>query len=571
MANETVTVKLPVWFDKDLVEHRSKLLELVTAQKGDGWVVTCYDMAKRVATLSHSSGDMPMWIWAGRRGLKVDLAAPQRQPSAVTKTATELERANPGWTMVRFKPFDGYAILVETSDKENQARQVVANALNTDLRDVAVASTPDGGFDLIMPPTYKTATHLDRLNQAVQQDVAGATPGWFVTVDPATLQGHITPGDPPTFPLVIPADMALLGADRDHTAVGHQLGRAGDTTPIPATIPWDASSFMSLYGLPKSGKSVVTIHVIADRLIAAGAELVILDIPDKAGDYLWCRPWVRPGGWGVDSLAHTVAAFGLGFEECKRRATVLLDMGLQKWEDMPDSERFKPLVFVVDEAEALVNTLKIPPGVPSNDPVVAAMKQENLLHVRVFKMLSDVVSQMRFVGAHMIMSSQVGNSATGMPPTIKNKFGHHFLMGAKPSQSALDAAFNRPRDVPLPPVWVSDVEGVSKGVGTAQLEGGGSFVFKSFFAPLDRYVAAIRAAGVPELGGSAPTVEDMARFVPEDILAAMDDGSGDMAPAGGFTPAESATPDMSLLDGKPRPMCPACLQPIRPDGSCGCA
>ena len=35
--------------------------------------------------------------------------------------------------------------------------------------------------------------------------------------------------------------------------------------------------------------------------LAAGAELAILDLPSKSVDFLWCKPFVRPGGWGCDS------------------------------------------------------------------------------------------------------------------------------------------------------------------------------------------------------------------------------------------------------------------------------
>ena len=52
--------------------------------------------------------------------------------------------------------------------------------------------------------------------------------------------------------------------------------------------------------MPGSGKTNLLNAAIAGSL-AAGAELAILDLPSKSVDFLWCKRFVRPGGWGCDS------------------------------------------------------------------------------------------------------------------------------------------------------------------------------------------------------------------------------------------------------------------------------
>lgn len=352
----------------------------------------------------------------------------------------------------------------------------------------------------------------------------------------------------------------------------------------------------SLYlvgGFIPTHNSVSLTDIIADAL-SNGSELVIVDTPDKAVDFTWCKPYVRPGGWGCDGLRSTVTALRLAHEELKRRADILKDRGLENWYQIPLAERPKPLLVVADEVSMLLMTERLPAGVDKKTPEVQEVIERNLMKFRTQKTIYDIMAEMGFVGARVVLASQVTNAATGLPPTMKNLMGLRMLQGSNPSKPQRDQAFNVSASVPLVPENLRGGGQAAKGVGAAEMEGQEPYIYKPFYASIKDIVARLEQLGLPKTNRPEPTLAEMDRLCPvgqmddeepePDILGSDRTPSGkpldpkygpsttfddDGRPLRGAAAAARASKELAA--SAPGPQCPSCSKPIQADGTCGCS
>ncbi|MGP9651744.1 hypothetical protein ACT3UA_11335 [Glutamicibacter sp. 363] len=260
--------------------------------------------------------------------------------------------------------------------------------------------------------------------------------------------------------------------------------------------------------------NTVTLNAIIADQLSNGAELAIVDTTDKSTDFMWCKDFVREGGWGCDSLGASVATLQMVYNEGSRRSKILKQHGYLNHFQMPEETRFSPILIIADEVAGLVVTEKIPAGVPKDNPLIQAKVQTNLLRIQIMELLDRIVSEMRFVGIRMVTSSQVTNANTGLSPTFKAKNGHRLLQGSKPSKTARSQAFNDEASVPVVPKHIAEDERVFKGVGLAQLEGAGSFVYKTFYGEPGQYRDALLSLGVHRTTRPAPSDYEIAMYSP---------------------------------------------------------
>ncbi|WP_026535902.1 hypothetical protein [Arthrobacter sp. H14] len=245
-----------------------------------------------------------------------------------------------------------------------------------------------------------------------------------------------------------------------------------------------------------------------------GSELVIVDDPSKAVDFMWCKDYVRDGGWGCDSDKAAVATLQMVYNEGRERAKVLAQKGYVNWLDMPEKERYKPIFIVVDEVSALLVTDKIPGGIPKDHPLVREATERNLMKIQLGALISKIVAEQRFVGMRMILSTQVTNNNTGVPPTLKAKIGHKMLQGVNPSKSARQQSFSDESAVPHVPDNVKSGGKAGKGVGVADLEGQSPAVYKSYFATTDDYRSVFERLGLQKTSQPEPTAAQIAKYTP---------------------------------------------------------
>lgn len=508
MATERVTVHLPEGFDP--ARHMPALEHKITEAHGDGWEVDSIDPGQRIA-------------YATRRAATIEVSAPSdtadrievrlprgTKPSDGDRVAIRLEDQHPGFCLTAFDPYLGKAVLTRLSDAEQRCRGAVAVALGVKSWEVGVSSREDGGFELTLPASYTPSKHDKRLDE-VATVVVGST-GWYVATDPAALTASIIPSEPPTFPSVVPYPLSRLKhADQDRVPFGVVLPEPGQAFGPELAIDWKASSAALVAGQPGSGKSVTTSAIIAGAL-ASGAQLAIVDDPAKRVDYLWCKPFVRRGGWGCESLAGAVATLGLVYDEGQRRARALAEAGAVGWHELPPGKQFPPLLVVVDEVTALLAPRRVPSGIPKDHPLKIEAVEENTLHATVDQKLQKIIAELRFARVRTLIASQVVNDRTGVGPSLKAKIGHHILCGTNPSKTARVQALADEASVPTVPDNVRSDKGAGLGVGVVELEGHTPLVFKSYFATTEQYRTALAELGVPTTDRPEPSAAEIARY-----------------------------------------------------------
>jgi len=509
-VTERVTIRLPAGFDAD--RHAAALARLIAERHGNGFEVVSIDpvagtaYATRHVAITEISADSD-----SGESFEVRLARGTR-PADGDRLAAKLAEQNPGFEMTVFEPFLGRATLSRLDGATSRCRAAVAVALGVKPWAVRARPRPGGGFDLDLPGSYSPSRHDQKLEE-VATGVVGSD-GWYVDVNPRALTASILPGKPPTFPAVIPYPLEQLGTgDPDRLPLGRALPPPGQRDGHEIGVDWAAQSFALLAGMPGSGKTNLLNAAVAGSL-AAGTELAILDLPSKSVDFLWCKRFVRPGGWGCDSPEAAVTVLNLIVAEGRRRARHLAAAGVVSWADLPEYERFPPILLVVDEASGLLLPDRIHAGIPKDHPLAVEAAQANLLKAALASAINKIIAELRFVGVRMILASQVTNNSTGIGPSLKAKIGHKILQGANPSRTARTQVFNAESAAPQVPPNIRADPDAARGTGVAELEGSEPAVFKAYYASTADYAAGLKRLGVPATDSPAPTAEQIARHSP---------------------------------------------------------
>ncbi|MGB8384594.1 MAG: hypothetical protein WCG47_25700, partial [Dermatophilaceae bacterium] len=301
------------------------------------------------------------------------------------------------------------------------------------------------------------------------------------------------------------------GGCPDVSLLGVRLPMQGAGVGERVVVDWAASPWMLLAGMPGSGKTV-TLNCLLAQQICAGARVAVVDERSKAVDFAWAKEFVMPGGWGCDSEAHAVATLAMVYREGQRRAQRLSDLGHVSWVDMPPGERFEPVFVVVDEAAALLVADPVPKGLPKDHPLVAEVTSLNFHRALIGRYINRIVAEQRFVGVRMVISNQVTNQATGLPPSLRSKIGHRILQGTNPSRSARAQTFNDEQSVPTVPQHVKASGDRARGVGLCDLEGQAPAVYKAMFADPADYRRRLLELGVRTTDRPAPTAAQVAAF-----------------------------------------------------------
>jgi replicative DNA helicase len=237
---ERITLKLPANFDPG--RHLRALEKLVADKYGDKFELESIDpiagtafATRHVAVTEVNAGEQT----EDRFEVRLPMGT---KPSDGEKIAARLEDQHPGYVLAAFEPYLGRALLARLTPAEQRCRGALAVAFGVPPWDVQVAGRKDGGFDVVLPPVYVPSKHDARLNE-VATLVVGQE-GWHVETDPKALTASILPGEPPSFPAVLPYPFKKTVArdDWSHVPIGQVLGRTGgeagpelvtDTTVVP--------------------------------------------------------------------------------------------------------------------------------------------------------------------------------------------------------------------------------------------------------------------------------------------------------------------------------------------------
>ena len=183
-------------------------------------------------------------------------------------------------------------------------------------------------------------------------------------------------------------------------------------------------------------------------------------------------------------------------------------------------------MLIADEYTGLMTPERVPKALPKDHPMRVEAEMTNGYKDMVATFIQKISLEMRFVGVHVFVSTQLGNTKTGVSTALKAACGNRFLMGPNASDNQRANAFSAPDSVAVVPENVRTTAGVSKGVGVTETEGQPSTVFKGYFASTDEFARRLaRSSTVRRTSRPEPTRAEVAEHTGMDDL---DEGAGQL-------------------------------------------
>lgn len=510
---------LPEEFDHRKPSHTKNLKEYVGSKYGEGWGITGINIKTRTVTIEQfASADVVSDANADRK--LVNLAEGTKKSDGEAK-ASSFEQNNPGYVMTDFQPLLRQAELTKMSPETKSARQAIANVLRCKPWEVKIAPRTDGGYSIGLPETYVHSKQYDALCEVVEDTVGSV--GWYVDINTKKRRGEIIPSDPPTFPGMIPYPMDQTQiVPTMQLRIGAKLPKPGQEDGGDFTLDLD-DSMVQIGGLAGAGKSVGINDLIASGL-AAGFELAVADIPDKAVDFDWCRDFVRPYGWGCDSPYETVAMLANLYDEGGQRAKSLKRHKAKKMADLPaDIQKTMPFVLIViDEVTGLFSKEVVPKSLDKDHPMRVEAENKNVAVDLIKSYINKIAAEQRFVGMRIALASQVASRDTGIDTKLRTNLHHKILYGTNPTESNRKLIFPNADSVPLVPDNVKNDSKAGRGVGTASPQGDEAVVFKSYYADTDTLYDYLTKIGVQTHRDQSPTRDMIEEYMPIDLSEAIE-------------------------------------------------
>ena len=476
-------LRLPEGYDP--ARHGEALRSWVRQQLGPSWALEMVDLVAGVAYARRQVEVTELEAADGSaERMEVRLASGTR-PSDAERVAARLEDQHPGWTMTAFDPWLGRAELAKVPDGHRRVRAAVATALGVKPWDVGVEARTGGGYRLRLPASYMPSRHDDRLDE-VATSVIGSL-GWYVEADPPHLRAEVVPGDPPTFPAVLPYPFGAP-SETMRLPVGHCLGRSGAELGPEVALDLEANPHALVSGTTGSGKSVA-LWVIIGGALRAGWQVAIVDGPKGGVDFAAFQPACFAWGDSLERAAEVVKAV---YEEGRSRKQALKASGARRWHDMAPGHRPPPLMLVVDELTSLIIPEPVPKGVPKDHPLVVEASERNLAKAEILSAVGKIARELRYVGVSLVGATQKASTATGIPTELRDNMGAHFLLGLRPSESQRRLALTHPETVPEVPAHLAEDVAASRGVGVYELDGAPPGVLKVYWATPEDYMAHAR-------------------------------------------------------------------------------
>lgn len=494
-------IKVGQKFNPGRSDHVAKVLDSIDADRyGDGWQISHYDQQAGILYLERR--DAVTSVASASQGTCTVNLGRDFGPRDGQKAAARLEGSPEyaGMTMVSYDPYAGHAQLAKLTDAQKRCRGAVANVLGVEPWDVQVSSRRGGGYTVTLPSRYTPSKHDKGLTE-VATGVVGK-PGWYLDIDVARLTMQIVPSEPPTFPAKIgfPEDVAKQFAAEGKILFGKTLAATGDQDGEWIALDVSRAPHTSVNGTTGAGKSGAINSIIHSALLA-GFELAVIDVPHKARDFAWVKPYVRQHGWGCNSLEDSVVAMKLLYEEGMRRASLLEQYDVEKMSRLPKDVLAEnpPVLIVVDELSGLLQLAPKLEGLPKDHPDRVEAMQENALHSMLLGVILKIAAELRFTQMYLLLGTQVANDTTGVPPKLRTLLSGKLLLGVNQNDANRRQTFNDATAVPQIPEHLK-VGKAGIGSGTCELEGQRPAVFKGVYEDPEDHLAAIQRFLLPKPG-----------------------------------------------------------------------
>lgn len=519
MSIQTLELSPGPGFDPNNSQHVAQIFQkVVEAEKrksgasdvvdemGDNrsdWKVMAYDAKTNKLTIYRQAAVTQ--IDEERRGVRTVSIPAGTKATEAEGIAARLQEMHPGYYLSEFNPHLGKAQLTKMNLDEVRVREAIGTAIGAKPWDLKVKGSRANGYQVRLPSTYMSSKHDEKI-QEVAETIAGEF-GWYWEADPVALKGNIVPSVPPTFPPSIPYPMHLLPkptpGEVNPIPFGESLATRGDEENETIWLRLEDAPHSQIGGTSGSGKSVTLNSIVAGAL-AAGAELVVIDVPAKAVDYELWRPFVRKGGWGCESFEENAVVLQELYNEGQRRAEVFKRYGAKKLTELPPDilATMPPVLVVCDEVTGLFAPAneKPPRGLASDHPLVIEAESKATASALIQSYIQKIAAELRFVGFKLILATQVASTATGIGTALRTNLGNKMLLGARATDGNRKLILADVSSAPEVPKHIQQAEGlIPKGVGVSELEAQRPSIFKSYYASEKDFIRELNKRGITGL------------------------------------------------------------------------
>lgn len=541
---DRITVNVGQKFDPENQRHIDKVIKAVAAQHGEGFEIENFEPATGKAVLRRENRSA-IASHTGNASIEVPLPTGTTERDG-KKRSLAFADAYPGYVMTTFEPHRRRAILSKLEEDIVLTRDALATALRCEPWDIQVSYRPKGGYDFTLPSTYRPSAH-DKALTEVTETIIGK-PGWYFETDTRERTGSIIPAELPTFkavyPTPLPKKVEPFNPDKDdhfHIPIGTALPEPGKKH-TEQIIDISAHQHVQIGGIAQAGKSTV-VNAYITQFLARGAQLAIIDTPDKAVDFAWCKDFVMPGGWGCENIFESATVTKLIEKEKTRRSAIIARNGVQNWTQLPPDQRVMPLLLVIDEVTVLFSMEPVPKTNKDSPQVLLDMKDEaesnNLAKEILQKGINDIAAEMRFAGIFLALSTQVASTDTGLRTKLRSNLGHKVLLGANPTDGNRRLIFNDPEGVPRVPSHIREDPVAARGTGSIEPQGSNPAVFKGYYRSTDEYRKWLISMGIKQNADIRPTVGQVTEVFGDadiDLSSPMDPSPADVAPSAEAAP-----------------------------------
>ncbi|MFC4225495.1 hypothetical protein [Lysinibacter cavernae] len=260
----------------------------------------------------------------------------------------------------------------------------------------------------------------------------------------------------------------------------------------------------------------VSVNALVYGLLVREWEVVICDLPHKAGDFEWVKPYVREGGFACQGPASILAALKEVYLEKDRRAAVLKEYGVQKVQDLPPHVRPPFIGIIIDELSGIFSKAIVPKIPKKNGEIHSAVKaaEQKNFEVEMTKHVFGLIpAELRFVGIRIISATQMAQGNTGVDLSLKVNLAHRWLLGSNPSPDERGHALKNPASAPEIPENLRSDRAAGKGIGIVEFEGVEPAIVKSYFATTDEYQSRLRGRGMKMTLNPEPSLAMIQRHV----------------------------------------------------------
>ena len=303
--------------------------------------------------------------------------------------------------------------------------------------------------------------------------IPGSSNGWTIAEDSTTgrvsISFGVAPYIPPRFEEIDLLPTTLSPDNWWLIPVGVDAG--GEIV----NLNLKAGPHSLIVGGSGSGKSVMT-RTITTAALAKGFDVVIIDPVKFAAGLKAFEPFSL--GIYKSGLEEASNVMNKVYDEVRRRVEIIDRYDAEIWTEIPEVDRPKPIMLIIDEFASLVMP-DAKTAAPKGSDIYAEWEAESLAKANIKSIAGKIALQARSAGVHLVIVTQRADTEF-IPGAIRENLGtsiHLIPPTDPPSSQSLTMVFGSRSGAANEEIDKYN-DGVSAGLAVAMVEGGALKAFR---------------------------------------------------------------------------------------------